>query len=249
MSRFKFIRSVLFTILLVTFMLPSTSVSASGRLPTQGVHLKLVGHPTWAPVDFHIFSAPIGTAESGYAEFLETAQAILPPPNHLLHPELGIGPGAPHSPPYTSEIANGVADLGYHQGTHFQKDEFSNGMGVWLVWMNIPDPGTTGSSPDFTSGPIIPNSLFPIHVEGQAFRNNKLYDPYFFLPIDVPALDGTLNPPFDVDGHSHFPIFSTENTDFGPPGMKIEGNYEFRISMIDATGNGWEIEAKFTVTK
>jgi len=248
MSRFKSIRSVLLIIVLVTFFLPSTSVSASGQPPTRGVHLEKVGHPAWKPVDFHIFSAPIGTAETGYAEFGETAAAILPPPNHLPHPDLGIGPGAPHSPPYTSEIANGLALLGYHEGTHFQTDEFSNGMGVWLIWMAIPAPGTIGSSPDFTSGPIIPNSLFPIHAQGQTFRNGKLYDPYL-ADYDVPALDSNLNPPFFVDGHSHFPMFTAENSDFGPPGSKIEGKYEFRMSIIDSTGNGWEIETKFTVTK
>jgi len=248
MSRDKSILSLLLTIMLVIFVLPSTSVSASGQPPTRGVHLKRIGHPTWAPVDFHVFSAPIGTAASGYAEFGETMAAILPPPNHLPHPDLGIGPGAPHSPPYTSEIADNLALLGYHQGTHFQTDEFSNGMGVWLVWMNIPTPETTGSSPDFTSGPIISNSLFPIHIQGQTFRNNKLYNPYL-ASFDVPALDGNLNPPFDVDGHSHFPVFTADNADFGPPGTKIPGNYVFRISLIDSTGNGWEIVANFTVLK
>jgi len=207
MPRFKFILPVLLTIMLVTIMLPSTRVSASGQPPARGVHLERIGRPTWKPVDFHIYSAPIGTADSGYVEFGETMVAILPPPNHIAHPDLGIGPGVPHSPPYKSEIANGVTNLGYHQGTRFQKDEFSNGMGVWIVWMNIPVPGTTGTSPDFTSGKIIPNNLFPIHVQGQTFRNNKLYNPYL-ADFYVPALDSNLNPPFNVDGHSHFPIFT-----------------------------------------
>ena len=34
--------------------------------------------------------------------------------------------------------------------------------------------------------------------------------------FDVPPLDA-INPPFDVDGHSHFPVFIADNTDFGPP--------------------------------
>ena len=55
MSRFKSIRSLLLTIMLVIFVLPSTSVSASGRPLTRGVHLERIGHPTWAPTDFHIF--------------------------------------------------------------------------------------------------------------------------------------------------------------------------------------------------
>ena len=42
-----------------------------------------VGAPTFVLTDFHLFAAPIGTAASGYAEFFQTAQAILPPPNYL----------------------------------------------------------------------------------------------------------------------------------------------------------------------
>jgi hypothetical protein len=53
----------------------------------------------------HLFSAPIGTAASGYAEFGETLAALLPPPNHRPHPDLGIGPGDPHSPPLRPGVA------------------------------------------------------------------------------------------------------------------------------------------------
>lgn len=93
-----------------------------------------IGHPTWSPADFHLFAAPIGTAASGYVEFAETALAILPPPNHVAHPDLMVGPGASHAPPYTSEMGQGVAAQGYHQGVRFSGLEYSEGMGVFLVW-------------------------------------------------------------------------------------------------------------------
>jgi hypothetical protein len=245
MSRVKATRLLLIISLLVAFFLPSASVSAASRPPARGIHVERVGHPTWAPVDFHLFSAPIGTAASGYAEFGATMEAILPPPNHLPNPYLGIGPGAPHPPPYTHEIADNLVRLGYHQGNLFRSSEFSYGMGVWLVWMNIPTPGVTGSSPDFASGKIIPNSLFPTHDQGQTYRNGKLFNPNLGS-FDVPPLDASIG--FNVDGHSHIPIFYAENADFGPPGTKMNGAYELRISILDVNGNGYNIQADFTVT-
>src|SRR4030095_12367251 len=182
---------------------------------------------------------------SGYVEFLETMLALLPPPNHVFNPDFGgVGPGAPHAPPYDSELADGVSNLGFDEGVRFARSQFSQGQGVWLAWMNVPAPGTTGSSPDFASGPIIPNALFPIHFSGNNVHNGK---PFSFLgAADVPPLDANLNPPFDVDGHSHFPVFFADNADFGPSGANLHGSYEFQIEIIDQAGNGWGLTGTFS---
>ena len=222
------------------------SVAASGS--DEIVQLTRIGQPAWKPVDFHLFSAPIGTADSGYAEFGATMLALLPPPNHVAHPDLGVGPGAPHQPPYNTEFAQGVANLGYHQGQRFRAAEFSNGNGVWLTWMTVPQRGAIGSSPDFAVGPIIPNSLFPINVSGVSVRNSASFNPYM-ASFGVPALDGQLNPPFAVDGHSHFPVFIADGLDFGPAGTKPQGSYEYRLTMTDQQGNGWSIVARFTIAR
>lgn len=242
-------RPVRFTLwLIVVVALLAGSAMASSAAPAMDtrpsvVILKPIGHPTWKPVDFHLFSAPIGTAPN-YEEFYLTEQALLPPPNHVPHPDLGIGPGAPHQPPYDTELAQGVAAQGYREARRFNLSEFTNGEGVWLVWMTVPNPGTTGSSPDFASGPIIPNSLFPIHVESLAFHNGqRIPDVGVF---DVPKLDSNLNPPFYVDGHSHFPIFLADNADFVPM-PNLRGSYEYRTTMIDQQGNGWLIVAEFAI--
>ncbi len=63
----------------------------------------------------------------------------------------------------------------------------------------------------------------------------------------VPPLDANLNPPFNVDGHSHFPIFFADNADFGPLGAKLRGSYVWHIVMTDQSGNGWRIEAHFAL--
>jgi hypothetical protein len=61
------------------------AASAAGN-----VQAKPIGDPIWKPTDLNLFTAPIGTAASGYAEFAETQAKILPEPYHRPHPDLGI---------------------------------------------------------------------------------------------------------------------------------------------------------------
>jgi hypothetical protein len=211
--------------------------------PTVGVRVEPVGDPTWRPVDVHLFSAPVGTAESGYAEFAETMQALLPPPLHEPNPDLGIGPGTAHQPPYDNELAAGIAAQGYREGVRFPRTDFSDGSGVWAVWMNVPRSTATGSSPDFGSGPIIPNSVFPIHVEAFSTHNGQRFSE--LAAFDVPPLDADVG--FEVDGHSHFPIFLADNADFGPVGSKLAGSYRWMVTMTDSTGAGWVVTVHFAI--
>jgi hypothetical protein len=211
------------------------------------VEVTRIGHPIWKPADFHVFSAPIGTAASGYAEFTATTLAILPGPDHQAHPQLGVGPGMPHRGPYRRELRQGIADLDLHENGPFTLPEFSSGNGVWLAFMVVPSPGTRGSSPDFRRGRIIPNELFPIGVVGTLSLRGEPFDPnlanFAVPPLDDPALD----PPFAVDGHSHFPVFVASNTDFGVTNADSFGPYTFRLTVLDQQGSGWRITARFVV--
>jgi hypothetical protein len=209
------------------------------------VQIKPIGNPIWMPVDFHVFTAAIGTAQDGYAEFAQNTVNLMYPLRHKWCTELGVGPGDPHQPPYKQEMEAGLDIMNFKDSRVFRVSDFSSPNGVWATWMTVPKPGTTGSSPDFKSGPIIPNTLFPIHVAGETYRNNQLWNPWL-ASFDVPALTGQLSCPFSVDGHSHFPVFIADNSDFGPGGP-ISGHYEFRVTMVDATGNGWSITVHFTV--
>lgn len=204
-----------------------------------------VGAPTFIPTDFNLFAAPIGTAATGYGEYLETAEAILPPPDHVFNPIVLIGPGAPHAGPYDHEIGQGVAANGFVESTTFPVADYSNGVGVWLAFMVVPGPGSpTGSSPDFTSGAIIPNATFPVTLAGDTYTNGVLNDTT--AAAQVPAVDQIGVPAFTgLDGYSHVPFFFLDNFDFAT--QQIPGVYEYRLSLLDAAGNGYDIDASFEV--
>lgn len=228
----------------VVLLLTVPIVALDCTLPAPVV-LKPIGNPIWKPVDFHLFSAAVGTPDDGYAEFGQNQINLLYPLRHQSCTELGIGPGSPHQPPYRLEMEAGLDVMNFKDASLFTVPQFTTPNGVWAVWMTVPNPGTTGSSPDFASGPIIPNTLFPIHIEGQTFRNNQLWDP-FLGSFDIPALTDQLSCPFSVAGHSHFPVFFADTSSFGPGGP-LKGNYQFRIKMTDAAGNGWSITVFFAV--
>lgn len=234
-------RSAVLTALLIAGLVVSApSVTAAT------IRLTEVGTPTWTPVDFHIFTAPVGTAATGYVEIDQPLASLLPLPEHASHPDLGIGPGTPHNPPYDQELANGVGNAGLVDQSVFLPSEFSNGMGVYVVFMVVPRAGApTGSSPDFASGPIIPNSLFPMQSSAETHRNGALFSaPFGFT---VPPLDA-INPPFPVEGHSHFPLFFIENFDSAlQPQLGPAGNYELMVTLTDTAGNGWQATVPYQV--
>jgi hypothetical protein len=247
----RFLRIVLLSLLAigveVAVVAPLVAADC-GQVPVQ---IKPIGHPIWKPVDFHVFSTAIGTADDGYAEFSQTLTNLLYPLRHQSCASLGIGPGDPHvgadpnHPTYVHEMEAGMNVMNYADSNVFRAAQFSGDQGVFAVWMVVPNPGTTGSSPDFAAGPIIPNSLFPIHIYGVTYRNNQVWNSGV-ASFDVPPLNDQLSCPFLVDGHSHFPIFIADSSVFVVGGLPT-GHFEYRVKMTDTTGNGWFITIGFTV--
>ena len=223
-------------LILLATLHPASALAQVVRTP--------VGTPAWQPTDIHLYVAPIGSAPN-FEGVLTSLQAVLPEPNHRCHPDLFIGPGDPHNPPYTQEITNGLVSSGFLEKTTYNTSDFSGTNGIYLAMMNVPGfgviPPAQGSSPDFASGPIIPNSLFPISTIGTTFRNGSA------LPAisvgQVPPLNGSLNPPFNVNGHSHFLQFYIDNADFN--GVDAEGTYLYSVTLRDTAGNGWDVSCAF----
>ena len=226
---------------------PTVAISADrGRLPD--VVTVPFGQPVWEQTDFPRFAAPVGTAITGYSEFFETMASLLPPPEHVLHPSLGIGPGAPHGPPYDYELGESVKRLQLREASNYTAAEFSHGMGVWVAWMNVPAPGEVGASPDDPQGRVIPNHLFPIRVTGTSYRNGWRHS--VLADFEVPPLFGGINVrPMRIDGHSHFPVFVADSANYGPPGTPVTGIYRYVITMLDTSGHGWLVHTSFTIMR
>jgi hypothetical protein len=215
------------------------AVSSIRPMAAAEIAVTPIGTPSWQLVDTHLFSGPIGTAPD-FADFFATLTNLLPPPNHVSDPVAGILPGAAHPGPYDEELSNGVNSLGFVDKTMFSTGEFSGDRGVYLIFMIVPGPGSpTGSSPDFASGPIIPNSLLPIHSVFTTDRNGDTFSNT--EPFDTVLLNG-------VAGYSHIPNFYADSFVFASnPSAGVTGSYEYHITLTDALGNGWNVTAPFQV--
>ena len=241
-------------------ILLALALTASGALANNAnIQLTPIGSPTWEPTDVHIFTAGIGIPPSFFS-FQLVVEGILPPPYWVADTQLTIRPGAALAPPYTNLIANGLSAYPLREDTVFTPAEFSNGQAVWVGWMQVPSTSaTTGSSPDYANGPIIPNSLCPITQTGITTRNGTIFDTAWNGA--TPALTD-LNPPINVDGWSRMPQFNAEAQELGSsaaaqqsvtPRLVIgdgsaTGFYHEEFTELDATSNGWIVAADFQVS-
>jgi hypothetical protein len=203
-----------------------------------------VGNPTWTVTDIHLFSAPtepLGTVGTG------TANAILSP--HFSIVSGVVVPNPPDPGPYNNEIATGLARLGITGQSNFTIQNLAGTPnGIWLAYMLVPGPGSpTGSSPDFASGPIIPESTFPIVTTQLVLRNGVHFDSGLLTTQALSTLG------FTVAGSSHRPQLATTDllTADNPLGLtpsQLLGHYEEDLTLRDAQGNGYNIVATFDVT-
>jgi hypothetical protein len=182
-----------------------------------------VGNPIWRPVDFNLFAAPADTFDA----FLAVTDSVL------------AATAPPSNPPYDNVISAGLASAGYQDASAFLPSDIAGQpSGVFYAYIVIPDPGVTGSSLDFASGPIIPNRLFPITDDTDLLQNGIIVDPEF---------DGETTALTGFDGYSHTTAFFASHAGFFPPGSELPGSYEFRSVLRDAEGNGWNISVPFEV--
>lgn len=221
----------------------------------EAISVTSFGNPIWEPVDFHLFTAPLGdgVGDPAFEEFRTTATTILPSPNHEFNPQLFVGPGAAHSG-FETEIGDGVANAGYPEKVIFNAEDFTPLAGVILSWMNVAGPNAPDGTnpevpdtPDYDTGPTISNDLFPISGLFTVRRNGELYEPVSDMNPPLPPLDDSLSPPFNVEGYSHFPIFFGESTLFADPPVPTAGEYSYNIKLEDQAGNGYVVTAEFAV--
>jgi hypothetical protein len=187
------------------------------------VELTRVGNPIWKPTDFHLF-----TADCEPAEAFEAIADLIVPFN-----------APPRNPPYDDVLSERIAAAGFHDASVFVPTDIDGEpSGIYYAYLLIPDPGETGSSRDFASGPIIPNRVFPINDDTDVVRNGVVVDGEF---------DGAFPRTGGFAGKSHDWALYCDDAKFFPPGTELPGSYEWRSSLRDAQGNGWNIVAPFQV--
>lgn len=221
----------------------STGGESTGESATTGevapvLELTRLTDPSWEIVDFHQRSAELG---EGWELWSERTSETLPPPGHIQHPDLGIGPGEAHEGPYDHEFADAWAQHGWRDESIFTTAEASTPSAIFSMFMVVPSAGApTGRTPDAADGPMIPHAVFPIHTYFDYTTDDKAVLGGDF-EFDVPRLD-MIDPPYEVDGHSHFPIYDGRYVDIEPALGEV---YRTHIVMTDATGSGWDIKYGF----
>lgn len=156
-------------------------------------------------------------------------------------------PGPAHAAPYDQEIDAAIAANGWDPGDTFHQSDwtFSSGSrGLIFAGAVVPSAGApTGTSPDYASGPIVPDSIV-IAFDGDMLEGTTVIDPDFG-DGDYPTL-ATLVPGGGYDGWSHMPFTFGEDTRFIPG---TPGSYTFRVKLTESAtpANGWVIEIPFTI--
>jgi hypothetical protein len=209
------------------------------------VFMQKIGNPTWRPADTHQFTTRLGDENDGFAGFGQTMAALLPEPYHVWVDGLGLGPGAPHPGPYDEEFATGVERLGVKDAVTFSLAQTELPNGIFQLVMLVPaDNAPAGSSPDFANGPIIPNSICPIHVSLDDYMDRRLVG-VNDLSFDVPSLNA-IPTPYNVDGHSHIPLFFASFGYF-EPGQTPPASFAKMFHLRDVNGNGWDVTFRFRI--
>lgn len=222
--------------LFVSLCAGAALLAPAGRAGAQ-VTITPVGNPVYQIVDARLFAAPHGLAPT-YSLFNQTTAQIFP----------GHFPArVPHAGPYERELSEGLARAGFADRTAnplFDVSEFSGPTGVFFGLIRVPGPNAPlGSSPDFASGPIVPNAAFPITVRGDVLRNGAIFEAGAFGPA-------TSNPAAGFDGSSHNYNLFAENGSILPAGADLTGDYEYRITYRDAAGTtGYDVSARFRVAQ
>lgn len=214
---------------------PASPITPSASMPSviPGVSVAKIGSPIWKPSDFQLFTAPALNDA-----FTDTIDLLLP----LEGPGAPV-PYTPHAGPYDQELSTNAAAAGFVNRTVFPKSSIMlNPNGVYFSYMLVPDPGVTGSSRDFASGPVIPNSLFPFATKAEMYLDNVLVETLQDGEFNIRAGDQGFT------GASHrAPLQAVWYPWANDPNAGPLGSHEIRWSLRDNQNHGWNLVAAFDV--
>jgi hypothetical protein len=207
--------------------------SSPSLADTLAIGLTKVGSPIWKPVDFQLFTAPAAPFPDA---FLDTLDLMLP----LEGP--GIPVYTPHAGPYETELSTNAAAAGFVNQQVFPQSAITfDPNAVYFMMMWLPDPGVTGSSRDFASGPVIPNSLFPFTSHAEMWLDGVKVETLQDQMVNIRAGD------VGFDGASHRAPSQAVWYPWADSNAGPLGSHEIRWSLRDNQGNGWDMSAPFQV--
>ena len=224
---------------------PGDSGYYGDGLPPEKLDVVLTknGDPAWKPVGFQLLSARVGTAADGFQDSRKVWKCVISEPEHVFNAQAKIMvPGKAHPPPYDKEAEQGVKKCGYVSRKTFTTDEFKDPFGVFIFFIVIPIQGKapTGSSPDFTSGPIMPNALFPMSTGAELWAGTIRIGSGWkgsYKSTNALGVKG--------EGHSHLPYSQWVNFKTITNPAEKRGKYTFRHFLTDSAGAGWTIDIRF----
>lgn len=190
-----------------------------------------VGTPQWIVSDLVLFAGP---------EDVSTATCLLEGP-HVWDGTVW-SPGEAHEG-YSTELTSGLARCGLVEKETFASSDLQNGSAIWLGLILEPGPGgAPGSSPDFPMGTVINFDRFPIVVDADVRKNGLIVDLDNDLSFPGPDTWG-----FVVTGLSHVPLLFWTTEARMPLGAAPEGEFEWDVSLRDATSINQETGYELTV--
>lgn len=233
------------------------SVFALAPRPSVGATLTEVGDPIFSVVDVALFSVPV-LGPGGEDLFPIIEQGLQPDHRPYFSPLLGfsfLGPGLPHQPPYDTELSRNIVAAGGFPGSVFRPADLRVPNGVMLVHTIVPGDGAPlGQSFDFASGPVLPLDIYPLTetlgirlnnglvISGGPFSSSPLQD----LGVAIDEAGNAVDFSGLLESHYHV-VYQPLVVPPFVPDADLLGEYEWRFSVRDAQGNGWDVEVPFSV--
>jgi hypothetical protein len=201
--------------------------------------------PTWTLGGISLFSAPIGTVQTGYAETRSSLSCILP--QHSWDDETEwLAPIGPHVPPYDAEIFDGLTACARTSRNEYERSDFVGSVGLVLLFSMIPaEDAPTGRTTDSEEAlPLVGTAFLPFDLSADLVQEGTVFFPDMALHgprLTDLGMDGR-------DGLSHWPLALLYPFNETPEFVDLGGAWSWEVAITDEKGNGWNMTIPFTVS-
>jgi len=219
-------------------------VTPIGDIPGRMPALK-IGDPQWRVSDFVQFTGPLDGAAA-----IPFSVGLNPIFNPMHSPATGSGLGVlmttdtPHQTDYSIELSMAMGMRGKTNGATFLAAEIIDPGAMYVGFTVSPTAtATTGSSGDFMSGPILPQSLYPLAGELD-FEGDGMAIPDLHTEYDIVYGGGAA-----ADGSSHEHVFAAVRANAGTAPADLVADYSWEYTVLDANMEGYTFSVPFVLTE